>query len=54
MQAMDDRLVVALAAVEEAEESLRIARALIRALFESQLPLLPPGEDVSLEPSCQP
>jgi len=35
---LDARLVQALAEIEEAEESLRSARALIRALFESTLP----------------
>lgn len=34
---MDERLVRALANIEEAEESLRSARELIRGLFESKL-----------------
>jgi len=35
---MDDRLVLALAEIEDAEESLRSARALIRELFADTLP----------------
>jgi hypothetical protein len=35
---MDDRLVLALAHIEEAEESLATARELIRQLFAATLP----------------
>jgi hypothetical protein len=35
---VDDRLMLALAHIEDAEESLRSARALIRTLFAATLP----------------